>query len=183
MTINIIHLPHRTDRLKILKKELQSNNISDYQLWPGILNKFNTHTGISQAHKQIVKYASEKGLKNILIAEDDLRFTSPNSFQYFQNSIPKEYDLFLASVYHGQLSNENLVSRFSGLTFYSVNHHFYAKFLDLPENVHLDIALSGLGKYVVCNPFTVIQHNGYSDNSKQNCNYDIYMRNRKLYEL
>jgi len=31
MTLNIIHLPHRTDRLDLLQKELDQEKITDYQ--------------------------------------------------------------------------------------------------------------------------------------------------------
>lgn len=38
MTLHIIHLPDRKDRLETLKKELEIQSISDYRIWNGIID-------------------------------------------------------------------------------------------------------------------------------------------------
>ena len=57
MTLNIIHLPGRVDRMKLLLKELAQQHIVDYKIWEGIVNDSIVEQGISQAHKRIVKFA------------------------------------------------------------------------------------------------------------------------------
>jgi len=181
MKVNIIHLPDRKDRWALLQNELCEQNITDYKVWNGIIDPFLTFRGIAQAHKQIVKHAKEENLSEVLIAEDDLHFTSQGAFQFFLNRKPENYDIYLGGIYYGTLKENNMVNDFSGLTFYIVNEKFYDKFLSTPEQKHLDIELRDQGKFIVCNPFTVIQHNGFSDNRKQYCNYDNCLKNRKLF--
>ena len=182
MTINIIHLSGRLDREKSLKKELIEQNISDYKIWEGIIDPNIPSRGISKAHKQIVKYGLDNSLQEILIAEDDLKFTSKGAFEFFLKSKPKDFDIYLSGIYFGELSVDNIVKDFSGLTCYIINQRFFKTFLSLPENDNIDRCLKNKGTFVVCNPFTVIQYNGFSDNVKRHCNYDNYLKGRKLYE-
>lgn len=51
MTLHIIHLPERQDRLVLLKAELEQQNIQDFRIWEGIRNTENPKKGISIAHK------------------------------------------------------------------------------------------------------------------------------------
>ncbi len=181
MQVNIIHLPARTDRWQTLLSELSTQKISDYRIWDGVIDPITPFRGISKAHKQIVQFAKDDDLPEILIGEDDLHFTAPGAFTYFLNSKPADYDIYLGSIYHGNLKDDNSVDFFSGLTFYIINKKFYEKFLSSSEENHLDQELKDKGKFVVCDPFAVIQHNGFSDNMKQYCNYDHYLKGRKLF--
>ena len=182
MKVNIIHLPERTDRMELLEKELHEQNIFDYRIWDGIVDPIITNRGISQAHKQIVKNAKDNGLSEILIAEDDLKFTAKGAFEFFLHNRPKEFDIYLAGIYFGELNADNIVRDFSGLTFYIINQRFFDTFLSISEHDNLDRSLRNKGEFIVCNPFAVIQYNGFSDNVKQYCNYDSYLIGRKLFE-
>ncbi len=182
MTINIIHLSTRFDREKSFKKELKEQGIFDYKIWEGIVDPNIPVRGISKAHKQIVRYGRDNLFQEILIAEDDLRFTSKGSFEFYLKNKPKDFDIYLSGIYFGELNPDNVVKDFSGLTFYIINQRFFDIFLSMPENVNLDRSLKNKGKFIVCNPFTVIQYNGFSDNVKRDCNYDGYLKGRKLFQ-
>ena len=182
MTINIIHLSNRIDREKSFCKELYEQNISDYKIWEGISDAKIPYRGISKAHKQIVKHAQDNSLQEILIAEDDLKFTSTGSFEFFLKNKPKDFDIYLGGIYFGDLNIDNTVSDFSGLTFYIINQRFFETFLSIGEDDNIDRGLKNKGKFVVCNPFVVIQCNGFSDNMKRYCNYDSYLMGRKLFK-
>lgn len=181
MEINVIHLPKRIDRMRSLQKELQEQGITDYKIWSGIIDSEIIERGISKAHKQIVKYAKDNCLSEILIGEDDLHFTDKNSLKFFLANKPSDYDIYLGGIYYGRLSSDNSVEDFSGLTLYMVNERFYDTFLSAREDVHLDRALREKGKFVVCNPFVVVQHNGFSDNVKREVNYDNFLKSRNLF--
>lgn len=181
MTINIIHLPNRTDREESFKKELKEQDISDYQVWEGIIDPKIPARGISKAHKQIVRYASNSSLQEILIAEDDLKFTSKGAFEFFLKNKPKDFDIYLAGIYFGELNEDNSVRDFSGLTCYIINQKFFDTFLSMPEHDNIDRCLRNKGEFIVCNPFTIIQYNGFSDNLKKYCNNDIFLKDRKLF--
>jgi hypothetical protein len=103
------------------------------------------------------------------------------AFQFFLENIPNEYDIYLGSIYSGILEQDNTVIDFTGLTFYLVAQRFYESFLNTKDNLHLDNALRDRGRFVVCNPFSVIQHDGFSDNKKSYCDYRNCLRDRKLF--
>lgn len=179
MNLNIIH-GNRADRLAPIIQELDRQGIEDFEFWEGIYLP-SVKASINAAHKQIVEFAMIRGDKEVLIAEDDFVGTHHKSFQFFLDNKPKDYDLYLSQVYLGDLDENNCVSDFTGLTLYMVHERFYERFLSADPNEHLDRALSGLGKYVVCNPFAFIQRNGFSSNTGKIENYDSLLRNRNLY--
>jgi hypothetical protein len=74
-----------------------------------------------------------------------------------------------------------MVDDFSGLTFYMISERFYDIFLSIPEHDNLDRSLRNKGEFVVCNPFTVIQYDGFSDNAKKYCSYGDCLRGRTLF--
>jgi hypothetical protein len=181
MKLNIIHLPYRKDRLRALKTELATQGISEYQIWDGIIDQNLPCRGITLAHKKIVQFAKQNRLKEILIAEDDIHFTAPTSFDFYRSNIPFNYDLYLGGIIWGNLKEDNSVNDFSGTTLYMINERFYNTFLSLPENKDLDRVLANLGEYYVCNPMVAIQHNGFSDNRKRFIDFKPYLENTNFY--
>jgi hypothetical protein len=178
--INIIHLPQREDRLLLVKDQLTQQNLQGC-FWPGIPDIDNPKKGIAQAHKQVIKHAKQGNLHSVTIAEDDIKFTAPGAFDYFLEHEPAAFDLYLGGIYHGEIKPDNIVKDFAGLMLYTIHYRFYETFLSLPEENDIDRELAGRGKFVVCNPFVAIQHNGYSDNKKKYMDYDCCLQNRKLF--
>ncbi len=41
--------------------------------------------------------------------EDDVRFTNPNSFKYFLENKPKDFDIYLSGIYLGEILEDNSV--------------------------------------------------------------------------
>lgn len=181
MRLNIIHLKHRADRLESLEQEIAGQGITNYKIWDGIIDPILPCRGISQAHKQIINDAKEKGLSEVLIGEDDLHFTALGAFNYFLRNKPLDYDIYLGGIVYGKISENDIVNDFSGITFYLASERFYDTILSIPEEYHLDRALKNKGKFIVCNPFIVVPHNGYSDNHKRECDYQPYLKDRKLF--
>lgn len=167
--------------IKSLLDQLDQQNITNYKIWNGIVNPNLPAKGISQAHKQIVRHAKENQLAEVLIAEDDLKFTAKGAFNFFLETKPNDFDLYLASIYIGEIKQDNTVDNFSGLTFYIVKEKYYDTFLSTPEHDNLDRLIKYTGRFIVCNPFTVIQQNGFSDNVGIYCNYDAFLSGRKLF--
>jgi hypothetical protein len=180
MLLNLIHLKHRTDRLSTLKPELEAQGISDYRIWDGVIHPTSTNIGIAQAHQQIVKWAQSTHQKEVLIAEDDLHFTAIGSFDYYIKNKPDDYDLYLGGIVWGK-PNNNLVDDFSGTTLYMIHEKFYDKFLSVSGEKDLDRSLKSKGKFVVCNPMVVVQHNGFSDHSNRHVDFQTYIRGYKLF--
>lgn len=178
MRLNIIH-GNRGERFTNLMKELNSQFITDYELWPSVYLP-SIKASINAAHRQIVEYARLAEWDYVAIAEDDIQFTSPNSWEYFLSQMPYDFDLYLSMVYLGQPDENNVVKEFTGMTMYVVAKRFYDKFLSVDPTEHIDRALNGLGRYVVCNPFVAKQYNGFSSNTGKDENYDILLKERNF---
>lgn len=181
MTLHIIHLPHRTDRWELLLKEFQQESITDYKIWNGIVDSSKAAKGISRSHKQIVQFALENEYPEVLIGEDDLHFTAPGAFAYFLGEKPTDYDIYLGGPSHGKLDSANKVKDFAGLLLYIIHRRFYETFLSIPDDQHIDRGLRCKGEFIVCNPWPVIEHSGYSDNLKEYCDASIYYGHRQLF--
>lgn len=187
MTPFIIH-PDPTDyntnvntvRRDRLLKELTEQGITDYKFFPAIFEDI-AYKGIAKAHRQIVQYAKDNNLPEVLIFEDDIQFTHKDSFKRFLELKPDDYDLYLGGIYLGEL-NGNIVKEFTAMHCYMVHERFYDAFLNADPQNHIDVSLNGLGKYVVCYPMIAIQYNGYSYNSRQECNYDSILAKWEMWK-
>jgi GR25 family glycosyltransferase involved in LPS biosynthesis len=182
MQLQIIHLKERKDRAQLLEQQLLEQHITNYKIWKGIEDHENPKRGIAKAHKQIIKWASDQNLPSILIAEDDIKFTAKKAFEYFIKNEPNDFDLYLGGITHGKINTDNSVTDFAGTHFYKIYQKFYNTFLSLPEDKDIDRALAHKGKFIVCNPFIVIQQNGFSDNQRKYQNYELYIRDRQLFK-
>lgn len=180
MKIAVIHNFDAGERFDRLMNEFKTQGIKDFQFFNAIHDTTSVEKGINLAHKQCIRYAKENKLPEICVMEDDVLFTNPDSFNYFIKNKPKDFDIYLSGIYVGDIE-DNIVKVFSGFHCYIVSERFYDTFLSVPDNAHIDRALGGLGKYIVCNPFIAIQYNGYSYNTRMEMNYDSLLENRKLY--
>lgn len=180
MKMLIIHNFEREDRFNLLMDELSKQGIYDFKLIPSVHDVMGVKHGINKAHKNCVRYAKDHKLDEIIIAEDDVRFTHPDSFQYFLKNKPQSFDLYLSGIYLGDIV-DGKVKSFSGLHLYIVHSKFYDKFLSVPTDEHIDRALGGLGDFHVCYPFAAIQYNGYSQNAMCDMNYDSLLQGRELF--
>jgi hypothetical protein len=177
---NILHSPKRTDRIPVLEDELEMQGIDHYNTWHPI-HAPTIKESINISHKQIIQWAKDNYLPEVLIFEDDIKFLGEGAIDYYMEQKPKDYDLYLGGIYHGKIKEDNTVEKFTALHCYFVHQNFYNTFLSTNSHQHLDHALAGLGKYIVCNPMIAVQQNGYSDNEKSYQNYDQLIKNRNLY--
>lgn len=178
--LNIIsgHLPERLPRLM---EEINRQQITNYTLWDSVYLP-SVKASISEAHRQIVRYARLAEFDSVIIAEDDFIGTHPNSFKFFLQNEPKQYDIYFSMVYEGDLDENNRVGKFTGMTLYKVNSRYYDKFLSVNPEEHIDRSLSEIGGlFIVCNPFAFIQRNGRSSNTGQNEVYDTLLGGRELF--
>lgn len=191
MEIYVIHNPDRKDRQQVLIKELMSQNVVDINFMPAVIAS-KPAAGISQAHKNCVKWAAKLGLPEICVMEDDVKFTAPDSlFTFFEayKQAPDDCDIFLAGMYTGSIHRINdhvaKTNSFSGLHCYIVRKKFYDKFLSAPPDKHIDrwigqtAKTGGNAKVYLSYPMTAIQHNGFSDNVKKTMNYDYLLKKNK----
>lgn len=163
--LNII-IGNRAERIPRLMNELQTQHIENYKLWDGIFLP-SIKESINAAFKQIVRYAKLAEFGEVIIAEDDVKFSRPGAWQYYLSQKPVDYDLYLGGIFIGELDEKNEVKDFTGMTLITINSRFYDTFLNTPNDEHIDRALNGLGRFIVCSPFVVTQYDGVSSNSGQ----------------
>lgn len=123
-------------------------------------------------HQQIIRWAKQRGQRDVCIAEDDVQFSSPGAFDYFVRNKPIDFDLYLGGITWGMVGNDNTVRDFSGTMLYIVHERFYETILDLSQIKDYDRMMAGLGHFVVCNPMVVCQHDGFSDNTQRQLKFE-----------
>lgn len=183
--LNILHLTRREDRMQQLLRQLQWNKVSA-TFWEGDDEPENVKRAITRGHKKIVQFAKDNNLPFINVAEDDILFTHKDSYKYFNEQVPEDYDLFFGLIYSGEVNSENRVMNgMSGvMTMYRVNKRFYDIFLSQPDGEHIDRGLGNFCfkfKFYVVPEYCCTQSGGYSDQLKQIMYYSEYLRGKKMY--
>lgn len=162
------------------------------RFWSGIVgdNDVFRSLNIMRAFKKIVQYAKEERLPMVTIMEDDGVFTSLNAWQYYNDNIPDDFDLYSGGIYAGQLDGNRIINGYSGNTLITVHERFYDFFLSADEDLlgtataHLDRWLGIFcknKKYFVCSPFVIKQMGVYSDNQRRKIHYSMYEMNWEYY--
>lgn len=181
--VNTINLWKREDRLLAISKQAKDQRFALY-FWEGIEETI-VHTGVSKAHKQIIKDAKENGLSYVIVCEDDIEFVDLGAFDYYIKNMPKSFDLYMGMIYAGEIKDNRIMNGFSGLTLYTVHNRFYDFFLSADETDHIDRWLGNFcynHEYFVCDKFVCKQSSGYSDRRREKCNYDVYHESMIFYK-
>jgi len=178
--LNII-VGNRSERLPLLQQQIEQQGIVNYVFWDGIYKYDSAKENINAAHKQIVEYALVADFESVIIAEDDIRFFAPGAWDYFLANRPDDYDLYLSSIYVGDIKEDNTVDSFCGFGLYMVHSRFYQKFLETDRYEHIDRALAGKGKFVVCDPMVAEQTDGWSSNTGKDEKYRHLLNGRNLF--
>jgi hypothetical protein len=172
---------NRGERLPRLLTELREQGVGDYEIWDGVYKHDSAVKNINEAHRQIVEYADVAGREMVMIAEDDLKFFGAGAWDYYIKNIPTDFDIYLSGIYMGDIAEDNTVKHFCGLHLYTVHKRFYQTFLSLPPAEHIDRAMKGLGKFVVCNPMIAEQYDGHSQNTGKDEKYRNLLNGRNIF--
>lgn len=184
MKAYILTLPHRTDRHEHIQQQLaaQSTKI-DYEFIHGITYHREPSINIAISHKSIISIGIVQQMEKIFVLEDDCKFTSLKSLEYYFENEPKEYDMYLGGIYGSapQCVETGRVNRFTALHCYTVHNRFYNTFAKLPVHRNLDYSLTcNGGLFIVSRPFIAAQINDYSDHAKKVVDYDHYLEGREF---
>ena len=187
--LNILHLPHREDRLELLLHQLKEQNITEYTLWAGKLGTTSRdkRMNIVAGHKQIVQDAKDRNLPYVIIAEDDLTFTSKKAWDYYLKSMPSDFDIYFGMVYAKDkdlLEGNRLMKEASGFTLYTVHQRFYDQFLSCPPDRHIDRTITSWClnyKFMLPEYFVCYQNDSQSDNTMGKPNLPMFLEGRKLF--
>lgn len=175
--VNVIFDNIHVEDYDRLINEFKVQNINEYCFWNAIIINYKPTESINASHKMIVKDAKEKGLSEVIIAEQDCTFTSPNSWKYFIENKPNSFDLYLSCTY-GSLEHKMVC----GFHLYIISEKFYDRFLSVPDKTHIDTEMDKLkGDYHFCYPFIAIQKSGWSANNMAVVNYNAILKEEDYY--
>lgn len=184
-TVNTINLLSRDDRLLSIAKQAKEQKFA-LRIWPGITNddQMPPYKNINKAFRLIVQDAKDNGYEYTIIMEDDCYFHSHESFKYYIDNKPSDFDLYLGMVYSAEVEvNNRILNGYSGHTLLMVHSRFYDTWLSMPEDAHCDRWCGGWAyvyKYFVCYPYVCKQLNGYSDNKRGIYSYDTYLEGKEF---
>ena len=178
MLINVIFDDrHEGDKQRLLK-EFQEQGIEEYTFWNAIILNHSVVASINASHKRIVKWAKLVGLKEVVVAEQDLQFTDKGAWEFFLSNKPENYKLYLWGSYVTPISNNKVC----GFQLYIIHESFYDKFLSVPDDSHIDTAMDSLNDtYDYCYPFPALQRPGFSANNKDQVNYNSILKKEDIY--
>lgn len=184
--LNIIYDSRRFEKYEPLMKELETQGITNYEIWPCILDK-TTVVGISKSFKMIVQNAKDIGLPEVAIAEDDLHFPAKDGWKKFLENKPDDFDVYCGGTYWIHNPNEFKppiikVEEWVGNHLIIISRKYYDQFLSTPDHLHIDTAQSGLGDFYVCFPFVALQRPGFSSNAMIPVNYNTMLRSEWIHK-
>lgn len=188
-----INLEHRVDRKLEIESELDKIGLK-YKRFNAIKNN-NGVIGCSKSHLELIKYARDNKLKNILIFEDDFQFIiSKNKFweniNYFINKCV-DYDVLLlgSNTIKSNNYDDKLLKIIDAQTCsgYLVNEKIFDKLIKVWEQGLINLEKTNINQLFICdqswkilqpegNWYTFknkigIQRPSYSDIQQKNVDY------------
>ena len=159
MIAHVIHDSRHTDRLDRFVKEAKVQGF-EFVIHQAVKSETKVE-GVGMAHKLVVSEARERGETEVLIMEDDVKFTAPGAFNFFIRKKPVEFDLYLGGIMTGT-PKKGMVPDFSGLHCYIVAARFYDVFLSagnttFGNTANIDRWLTNKGLFKVCMPMIAFQ--------------------------
>lgn len=181
----VVNLAYRNDRWNHIKSEFRSKPEFELVRVEGVQKK-NGALGLWLSIRGIIEASQERGDRFTLICEDDHKFTSDYSVEFF-DKIVQQAEKLSADVLSGGISGysnvlqatENLflIEGFTGMQFTVIFNRFFKKLLDADFGLYdcADLKISQLSeKIFVSNPFISVQKNfTYSDVTSKNQLIDV----------
>jgi len=189
-----VNLDERTDRWEHAQKEFEKAGIKDRVQRFSAIRDDDGRVGIIKSNLGVVKLAKKKGLKNVLVFEDDVEFIVDNPQEVLAESLSQignlDWQLFyLGANTHNKLIKikPNLILLKNAFAVHSMayNEKSYDKFIKRYEGLNkisnmndiLDVYLAQYFQVnsicLMVNPMMTTQMNSYSDIEKRVVNYDF----------
>lgn len=185
LKIFILYDDRRSDYYPLILSEMENQGILDYTIVPPVPRE-TVVSSINVSQKSIIQKAKDDGLDRVVIMEQDIWFPSKDGWEYFIKNEPKEYDIYLG----GSYLPDNRVEYKAPLTKISsyVGHHcvivhsrYYDRFLETPEDKHIDTAQEGRGEFYLCYPMPALQRPGFSSNNMAQVDYNKIIEPKHIY--
>jgi GR25 family glycosyltransferase involved in LPS biosynthesis len=196
-----INLDRRKDRWECCQKELDKVGILDKVERFSAIEETDSKLGIIKSNLEIVKFAKENNLDNVLIFEDDIKFIVDDPTEILNKAISQISDLEWSLFYLGANVSEklvkikpNLILLKNALAVHSMayNKIVYSTIIKKYDGIQkieysdiLDVYLRDEiqmnYKCLMTNPMLVTQRNSYSDIEKKVIDYSFIENNFKKF--
>lgn len=167
MTVYCLYDDRRPEKFGPLLDELKRQGIDSYRIINPIEDPQSVIRSINLSHKSIIRRAKEFNLDRIAVWEEDCFVPHPEGWKRFLEGIPDDFDIYLGGTYGLSRPVINPITQINGFHCFIMHSRFYDTFLSIPDNVHCDTALDGLGKFYVHYPFIALQRPGWSATSRE----------------
>jgi GR25 family glycosyltransferase involved in LPS biosynthesis len=172
----VIHLKDRIDRFTHLEREMNSLYPGEWEVWPAVKHERGSF-GLSMSYRQIFEKSIKEGLESVLTFEDDVKFSSPKSREWFETcerDLPDDWGILLGGVYTWKTPvqfKENLFEckQFSGTHMVLWSRKACEKMLEhrpedgvRPFDIDKFVGKTDLRTFI-CNPMVAYQMDSYSD--------------------
>ena len=183
---NILYDDRRFDIFPLIVEEMKNQSILEYNIFNSIPAK-EVVISINISQKEIVKQAKERGEKEVCIMEHDIWFPRETGWKYFLENKPENYDIYLGGSYLIDSTVEykapiTKVNSYVGHHCIIVHEKYYDRFLETPEDAHIDTAQQGKGDFYLCYPMPALQRAGFSMNNKSMVDYNKLLDKKHIYE-
>jgi len=186
-----INLDERTDRWKLAQEEFRKIEILNKVKRFSAIKDIDGRIGVIKSNLEIVKYAKENNLNNVLVFEDDIEFIIDDVQKHLKESLSQIGNMKWSLFYLGANTHNKLIKIKPNLILlknsYAVHAMAYNKvvfnnFIKKYENIEkitkhqdiLDVYLADeiQSKYIclMTNPMLATQRSDYSDIEKRNVN-------------
>lgn len=182
----ILYDDRRCEFFPLIVSEMERQSIVKYNLISPILTN-DVVNSINISQKEIIKKARERGEKEVCIMEHDIWFPRETGWRYFMENKPSDYDIYLGGSYLIDCTIEykspiTKVNSYVGHHCIIVHEKYYDKFLETPEDSHIDTAQQGKGDFYLCYPMPALQRPGFSMNNKTMVDYNKILEKKHIYE-
>jgi glycosyl transferase family 25 len=136
-----INLDIRHDRREIMKQFFEQGQVPKDKImrFPAIFNHIGA-VGASQSHLEILKLAKQNNWNNVLILEDDVKWTNFDSnYNQLENLMKDEWDVCMLGGAYVEREGLRVKIAYSGYS-YIVRNHYYDKLIqNIEEGLFLKL--------------------------------------------
>jgi len=185
MDIYILYDNRRSEYFPLIQEEMDRQKITEYTLFPPVPRE-TVVSSINVSQKSIIQKAKDEGLERVIIMEQDIWFPSKDGWEYFVKNEPKEYDIYLGGNYLPDNRIEykvplTKINSYVGHHCIMVHNRYYDRFLETPEDKHIDTAQEGRGEFYLCYPMPALQRAGFSSNNMAQVDYNKILEPIHIY--
>lgn len=167
MTVHCLYDSRQIEKFGPLLDELARQGINSFRIISPVEDSNSVIRSINLSHKAIIREAKHLNYPEIAVWEEDCQISHPEGWKHFLANKPDNFDIYLGGTYGLGRPVINPISQINGFHCYIMRSSFYDRFLSIPDDVHCDTALDGMGLFYVHYPFIALQRPGWSATSRE----------------